>query len=147
LSLVVTVLTNVCRAPKVSSLELCLNAEGPECAKLRGGERKEFRLNDQTTGDVYRCVLLALRQDPAALTISYDEMLSRIRAVCTEDTPTGSSVSFTLGHMTTIAEGVQEAPVIEWEADTLHIIEPYFLLFLRNSHYLSTLASPAVSRR
>jgi hypothetical protein len=109
--------------------------------KLRGHERKEFRFSDHTTGDVYRCVLLAIKSDPPSLTISYDDMLGRIRDICIGDTPTGSSVSFTLGHMANIASGVQEAQVLEWDEDTLHIIEPYFLFFLRNSHYLQTLRS------
>jgi hypothetical protein len=109
--------------------------------KLRGHERKEFTFIDNSKGDVYRCVLLALKQDPPVLTVSYDGMLDRIRSACTGDAPTGSSVSFTLGHMAAIASGVQEAPVLEWDADTLHIIEPYFLFFLRNSHYLRKLGS------
>jgi hypothetical protein len=46
--------------------------------KLRGHERKVFKFSDGTSGDSYRCVLLAIQIDPPALTISYDEMLKRI---------------------------------------------------------------------
>ncbi len=108
--------------------------------KLRGAERKEFKFNDGTVGDVYRSVLLAIKTDPPNLTIAYDDMMRRIRQqVCTEDAPSGSSVSNTLGHMAVIASTVQVARVIEWEEDTLHIIEPYFLFFLRNSKHLRQL--------
>jgi hypothetical protein len=108
--------------------------------KLRGAERKEFKFNDGTSGDVYRSVLLAIKTDPPNLTIPYDDMMRRIRQqVCIEDAPSGSSVSNTLGHMTDIASTVQVAPVIEWEEETLHIIEPYFLFFLRNSKHLRQL--------
>jgi len=41
--------------------------------------------------------------------------------------------------MTNIASTVQVSPVIEWDEDVLHIIEPYFLFFLRNSKHLKKL--------
>lgn len=109
--------------------------------KLRGAERKEFKFNDDTVGDVYRSVLLAIKTGSPNLTIAYDDMMRRIREVCIDNAPSGSSVSNTLGHMTDIASTVQVAPVIEWEEDTLHIIEPYFLFFLRNSKHLKQLKS------
>jgi hypothetical protein len=43
-----------------SSMLAVLHA-GP---KQRGTERKEFRFTDSTKGDVYRCVLLAMKADP-----------------------------------------------------------------------------------
>ena len=112
-----------------------LNA-GP---KLRGHERKEFEFKNGKLGDVYRCVLLALRADPPLLTLPYDELLTRTRAVCNGESPSGSSVANTLTHMTELAQTVQEAPVIEWDEDVLDIVEPYFLFFLRCSPYLDTM--------
>jgi hypothetical protein len=97
--------------------------------KLKGGERKEYKFKNGKSGDVYRCVLLALKADPPQLTFSYDEMLARIRTLCDGETPSGSSVSNTLDHMAKIALTVQEAPVIEWDEDVLDIVEPYFLFF------------------
>jgi hypothetical protein len=107
--------------------------------KLRGHERKEYKFKNGRAGDVYQCVLLALRTDPPLLMLSYEEILRRIRDVCIEDSPSGSSVSATLGHMNTIAADVQEAPIMDWDEDTLHIVEPYFLFFLRSSHHLDTM--------
>jgi hypothetical protein len=109
--------------------------------KLRGTERKEFEFVDGTKGDVYRCVLLAIRADPPALTFSYEEMMNRTRAMCKGDSPVGSSVVTTLGQMDTLAKTVQDAPVIEWDENVLDIVEPYFLFFLRCSHHLQGLAT------
>ena len=51
--------------------------------------------------------------------------------MCKGESPVGSSVVTTLVQMDYLAKSVQEAPVIEWD-----IVEPYFLFFLRCSHYL-----------
>lgn len=107
--------------------------------KLRGHERKEYKLKNGCLGDVYRCALLGIKADPPLLTLSYDEILTRVRELCDGESPSGSSLSATLGHMVTIAESVQEAHVMEWDEDTLHIVEPYFLFFLRNSRHLDAL--------
>ena len=109
--------------------------------KQRGTERKEFQFIDGSTGDVYRCVLLAMKADPPALTFSYEEMMNRARAMCRGESPVGSSVVTTLGQMDTLAKTVQDAPVIEWDEDVLDIVEPYFLFFLRCSHYLQRLGA------
>jgi hypothetical protein len=108
--------------------------------RQRGVERKEYRFGDGTKGDVYRCVLLAMKADPPRLSFKYDDMLRRVEAVCKGDQPSGSSVNQALEQMTTIAKLVQEAPVLEWGEDVLDIIEPYFLFFLRSSAYLQSLA-------
>jgi uncharacterized protein len=95
---------------------------------------------DGTTGDVYRCVLLALKSDPAILSFPYDEMLKRTRQICKGDTPVGSSVSESLLQMHKLANAIQSTPVIEWDEDVLDIVEPYFLFFLRCSPALEKLA-------
>lgn len=115
-----------------SSMTAVLQA-GP---RQRGMERKEFVFTDGSQGDVYRCLLLAMRADPPRLSFSYGEMLARTADVCVGDSPVGSSVSTSLRLMGTLAGTVQEAPVIEWDEDVLDIVEPYFLFFLRSSTYL-----------
>jgi hypothetical protein len=107
--------------------------------KQRGTERKQFGFVDGSAGDVYRCVLLAIRADPANLSFRYDEMLKRTVSVCKGDSPVGSSVSESLARMAKLAKTVQEAPVIEWDEDVLDIVEPYFLFFLRCSPYMASL--------
>jgi len=108
--------------------------------RQRGTERKEFRFTDGSTGDVYRCVLLAMRGDPPQLSFRYSDMIARTKAVCVNDCPVGSSVAQALAQMNQLARTVQEAPVIEWDEDVLDIVEPYFLFFLRSSSFLRRLA-------
>jgi hypothetical protein len=115
-----------------SSLTAVLQA-GP---KQRGMERKEFVFTDGSKGDVYRCLLLAMKADPPRLSFPYSEILTRTGAVCVGDGPTGSSIQTSLKQMDQLAQTVQEAPVIEWDEDVLDIVEPYFLFFLRSSTYL-----------
>ena len=109
--------------------------------RQRGVERIQFDLIDGSRGDVYRCVLLALKQDPARLMFTYDAMLNRVRRVCTSEHPAGSSISQALGQMNDIAEKLHTTQVLEWDEDTLDIVEPYFLFFLRKSPKLAALAS------
>ncbi len=108
--------------------------------KLRGTERKLFTFTDGSHGDVYRCVLLAMKADPSRLSFRYEEMLRRSREVCTNDSPVGSSVSESLSQMAKLAKTIQTAPVIEWDEDVLDIVEPYFLFFLRWAPSLTHLA-------
>jgi hypothetical protein len=108
--------------------------------KLRGTERKEFGFNDGTKGDVYRCVLLALKADPPRLSFPYDEILKRTQAICNTERPAGSSVAQALGQIDTLATSIQGSRVIEWDENILDIVEPYFLFFLRSSSYLASLA-------
>jgi hypothetical protein len=108
--------------------------------RQRGVDRKEYQFIDGTKGDVYRCVLLAMRADPPQLAFKYDDMLKRTAEVCMGDSPVGSSVNQALVQMDKIAKVFQEAPVLEWDEDVLDVIEPYFLFFLRGSRYLKTLA-------
>jgi hypothetical protein len=108
--------------------------------RQRGMDRKEYTFNDGTKGDVYRCVLLAMKADPPRLAFKYDEMLARAGAVCVGESPSGSSLNQALEQMDKIARIAQDAPVLEWDEDVLDIIEPYFIFFLRGSSYLKSLA-------
>jgi hypothetical protein len=52
--------------------------------KPRGTERNRHDFTDGSNGDVYRCVLLALRSDPPLLSLPYDEIYKRTREVCVD---------------------------------------------------------------
>jgi hypothetical protein len=109
--------------------------------KQRGTERKQFKfIDNNSVGDVYRCVLLAIKADPSKLSFRYDEMIKRTVSVCAGDSPVGSSVAESLAQMAKLARTVQDAPVIEWDEDVLDIVEPYFLFFLRCSPLMDRLA-------
>ncbi len=108
--------------------------------KTRGQERKEHELVDGTRGDVYRTVLLAIRADPIAMSFSYDDIMARIRAVCSADSPVGSSVTSCLEQMHLITESLQPGrPVLAWDEDNLDITDPYFAFFLRCSEKIKTI--------
>uniref|UniRef100_UPI001B3097FC hypothetical protein n=1 Tax=Rubellimicrobium arenae TaxID=2817372 RepID=UPI001B3097FC len=110
-------------------------------AKTRGTERKEHDLIDGSRGDVYRAILLALKQDPAKLALSYDDITTRVRDVCISDAPSGSSVNAALSQMHTIAENLQgSTSPLSWDDPMLDIVDPYFLFFLRCSNKLEQIA-------
>lgn len=110
-------------------------------AKTRGTERKEHDLIDGTKGDVYRAILLAMKQEPAKLSFTYDEITTRVKESCVGDAPTGSSVNAALAQMHTIAEILQPgASPLSWDDPTLDIVDPYFLFFLRCSDKLRQIA-------
>jgi hypothetical protein len=114
--------------------------------KQRGIERKQFNFTDGTRGDVYRCVLLAMRADPPSLSFRYEDILRRVKEVCTNESPVGSSVAESLAQMAKLAMTVQTDPVIEWDEDVLDIVEPYFLFFLRCSPHLARLAKHSAAQ-
>jgi hypothetical protein len=120
-----------------SSLVEALHA-GP---KQRGQERNKYQLKDQTRGDVYRAILLAVKENPGRLSFNYDQMLQRVRSICSADSPSGSSISQALSQMNEKAkEMMPDRKIIEWDEDNLDIVDPYFLFFIRNSSKLAALA-------
>ena len=112
--------------------------------KTRGQERKEHQFFDQTRGDVYRAVLLAIRKDPIAMSFTYDQLLARISAVCIGESPSGSSVTSCLEQMNSITEEIQPGrPVLAWDRTNLDITDPYFAFFLRCSDKIIAMGRPS----
>ncbi|ESY24253.1 hypothetical protein X750_05195 [Mesorhizobium sp. LNJC394B00] len=108
--------------------------------RTRGTERKLHDFMDASGGDVYRAILIAIKEDPAQLSFPYDAILDRVRKACLGDPPVGSSVTSALEQMHIIAEEVQPGTSpISWDSATLDIADPYFLFFLRCSGKLQTL--------
>lgn len=108
--------------------------------RTRGTERKIHTLIDGTSGDVYRAVLLAIKQEPISLSFTYDSIISRVKKSCVGDSPVGSSISSCLEQMETISREIQPgSPIISWDDDTLDIIDPYFSFYLRCSTKLEKL--------
>lgn len=111
--------------------------------RTRGTERKIHLFTDGTKGDVYRAILLAIKSDPAALSFAYNEILERVKTVCVNDPPVGSSVTSALEQMHLLAEEVQPgSSPLSWDDDTLDFNDPYLLFFLRCSDKLSGIAKP-----
>lgn len=109
--------------------------------RTRGMERKIHKLIDNTEGDVYRTVLLALRLEPILLSMPYDEIFSRVKRVCVGEAPAGSSVTSALEQMHEISETERPLlPAISWDGDNVDIADPYFAFFLRRSDKVAQLA-------
>ena len=109
--------------------------------KVRGAPRNQFKFSDGSVGDVYRCILLAVKSDPPCLAFSYDDIQQRTRAVCPDEPPPGSSVASALEQMPRLAEDLEpHTRIIEWSDDVFDIVDPYFLYFLRCSSKLRNLA-------
>jgi hypothetical protein len=73
-----------------------------------------------------------MKEDPAELSFSYDNILNRVKAVCSGDAPSGSSITSALEQMNVIGEEIQPGTSpLSWDGDTLDIADPYFLFFLR----------------
>lgn len=111
--------------------------EGP---KQRGNPRNQFPFVDGTSGDVYRCILLALSASPPRLSFPYAEIYERTRSVCPQEAPAGSSVASALDQIPEIARSLEpNAQILEWGDDVLDIVDPYFLYYLRCSPKMTSL--------
>lgn len=106
----------------------------------RGTERKVFLFRDGTRGDVYRCILKALATDPPSLSFTYDELTQRVKQVCRDESPVGSSVTESCRQMALISANKfpRERP-LDWDAErggVLDLPDPYLLFYLRWSKRL-----------
>ena len=107
--------------------------------RTRGTERKTYKFRDGSEGDVYRCVLKALAADPPHLSFPYDDLLARTVAICTGESPLGSSVTGTALHMSRLArEKFPNERAVDWDEQkqVLDLPDPYLLFYLRWSDRL-----------
>lgn len=109
--------------------------------KKRGAERKIYHFRDGTKGDVYRCVLKAIADEPLRLSFDYDDLTKRVKAVCAgNEFPVGSSVVGTCDHMSRLAvDNFHRERVLDWDGtkSVLDIPDPYLMFFLRWSSRLT----------
>ncbi len=114
--------------------------EGP---KTRGTERKDYDLEDQSRGDVYRALLLAIKRDPAAMSLPWNNLSRRVQAVCRPDSPQASSLSTACAQIARIAKDMYPGQrIVDWDGEPnnlLSIEDPYFLFYLRWSDKLDSL--------
>jgi len=108
--------------------------------KTRGTERMLYDFADGSRGDVYRAVLKAVASDPPRLSFSYEELLKRMRVVCKDAQPAGSSIVGTCHHISKLAlEKFPNERAVDWDEQKqiLDIPDPYLLFYLRWSGRLS----------
>jgi hypothetical protein len=101
--------------------------------RVRGTERKTYKLKDGLAGDVYTVVLRAMASGEPRLTLKYPEIRSRVEQITEGEPPSGSSIVSTLTQMDEAAQEMRQDRVLEWDADkeTLNFPDPYFIYFLR----------------
>lgn len=108
--------------------------------KIKGQPRMQYNFIDESKGDVYRAILLAIKKDPISTTFTYDEIYNRVKDVCIGDSPTGQSISQSLTHMMNLAISHDgDKTLFEWDDATLHITDPYFTFYIRCSAKISAL--------
>ncbi len=62
--------------------------------RVRGTDRRIYKFTDRTKGDVYRCILKAIAENPPQLALHYDHIYERIHTICVGESPPGSSINF-----------------------------------------------------
>jgi hypothetical protein len=111
--------------------------QGP---KPRGTERNKYNLIDGSRGDVYRCILLAIQQDPPRMAFPYGELMERVKAVCVDEAPAGRGVTEACGQISGFASADR---TVEFDTDadveTFYISDPYWLFYLRCSPKMTEL--------
>jgi hypothetical protein len=109
--------------------------------KTRGTERNKYNFVDSSRGDVYRCILLAIMQDPPLMDLSYQVLMDRVRSVCIGDVPLGRGITEAC---TQISEFAAKDRPVEFDKDedieVFHISDPYWLFYLRCSPKMAELA-------
>jgi hypothetical protein len=101
--------------------------------KERGRDRLTFNLKTGGEGDVYECILRAMRADPARLALPYPDLKDRIEGLCVGDAPRGVAIANSVASMVKIADQLPLERAIDWdeEREVLDIVDPYFLFYLR----------------
>ena len=95
---------------------------GPQ---TRGTERKKYNFIDGSRGDVYRCILLAIQQDPPVMELPYSVLMDRVKKICVGDAPVGRGVTEACGQISEFASGDR---TVEFDTDanvqTFYISDP-----------------------
>ena len=106
-------------------------AEGPP---RRGTARTAYKMKSGSRGDNYDVILNAMALDPPQLSLSFDDLMTRVQKVTDDQSPSGQQISTSLGRLQKIVDdSLKKDRVIDWESDKrrLTVIDPYFLFYLR----------------
>ena len=104
--------------------------DGP---RIRGSDRISHALKDGSNGDVYTLLIRCLALDPPQLTLRYDDLVVRVKSLCSSSPPSGSSITGACSHMAKIANDSAGESIIEWDGanDVLDVRDPYLLFYIR----------------
>ena len=106
--------------------------------KPRGSQRNSYRLVNGSAGDIYSIILDAIASGEPALSFSYQDLKERIRAIIADDSSEPRGIDITkaliqMGNSVKDKEKLGEDRVLDYdhELETLNILDPYFLYYLR----------------
>lgn len=104
--------------------------------KPRGAKRNVYSFAGGKQGDIYTLILTAIASGEASLTFNYEDIKSRVKALIDANTPEPRGVDLTtaLQQMTKlVTEKLEDDRILEFdeETETLNILDPYFLYYLR----------------
>ena len=109
--------------------------------KTRGKERNKYTFKDGLEGDVYRCILRAIKEN-SSLSIEYARLKTIIDQECIDGSPTGSSIISSCEKMDDrLKEEFPDERYLEWDPakKVLSIPDPYLLFYLRWANWESKL--------
>lgn len=118
------------RGSAASKTAFDLLAKGPR----QRTDRKERKLANGQTTDIYGVVLAAIAHTGPLTTLTYEELRAAIRNVLAEEPPQRHEVTRVLDELVKISrDQIEGEPVLDYDAElsTLHIADPFFAYFLR----------------
>ncbi|MEK4529903.1 ATP-binding protein [Paenibacillus sp. FSL H8-0104] len=100
----------------------------------RGNKRKAYVLAEGNEADIYELVLKSLAIDPPSISISLENMKKRVDELVDSQSekPTMQKIKETLSQVQAILQSNETIyQVLEYKDDTVYILEPLFLFYLR----------------
>lgn len=100
----------------------------------RGQKRKTYKINGQESLDIYGIILKSIALDPPLISITLDEIKSRVDELLVDTdekidkTKLKASLQKTQ-EIITNSEGIYQ--VFEWKDNSIYILEPLFLFYIR----------------
>lgn len=128
-----TLLERICKRTVLSTNYASVVDNMIDGPRVRGSDRISHTLKDGGQGDVYSILIRCLSIDPPQLTLRYDDLVLRAKALCSSQPPSGSSITGACSHIARIANDAANDNIIEWdgESDVLDIRDPYLLFYIR----------------
>lgn len=97
---------------------------------IRGSERLAYQFRTGAQGDVYECLIAALRLDPPFLQLSLEELRDRVQSLLADDKE--PNIRSAMQQYDALFK--EQTPPLDWDDEkrSLTIIDPHFYFYLRN---------------
>lgn len=105
--------------------------KGPAKGRSR---RKQYRIRQNGTYDVYRLLLMGIVADPPILELAIDELMRRMTHILEdgESPPSKLGLSKIVNHIEEILKDeLPELDTMEWKNSVLYVLDPFLLFYLR----------------